>query len=433
MVGMTDEPAPGHPARSRSRKVLGGVCGGLARHYGLDPVIFRVPVVVLSVLGGLGLIAYGVAWLLFPFEDEEENEGRRLLSGRVEGPGLTALLFIVAGCGLLLASLSGGEGETMSFSVIVLIAMAGAAHWSRRRGRAPADRAVGVAAADAVAARAVADAPPEAQPPPPPRGAPWWGAPAAGHEAPAGGYLWGPAAATAAGPGDVTHQPGERAPRERGDGRRLGRLVLLLALAAGAMGTAVAWGDGSLRTATVTGLACALAVFGAGLVVSAFVGRIGPGTLTAVALTGVLLTGAAALPDTVTTSFGETRWRPGQASDVRGRYEAGNGQITLDLSELDLAAGQRVTTEVRAGMGQVRVIVPAGVDLTVHAEIGMGEYEYENAYDGSYVAGDSWGGVGQERTARYPGGSGTGEAGGITLRLELGIGQVSVARAERSR
>src|SRR5690606_40604830 len=60
-------------------KVVGGVCGGLGRHYGIDPVVFRVPLAVISVLGGMGLIVYGVAWLLIPFEDEEENEGRRLL------------------------------------------------------------------------------------------------------------------------------------------------------------------------------------------------------------------------------------------------------------------------------------------------------------------------------------------------------------------
>ncbi|WP_059012977.1 PspC domain-containing protein [Streptomyces specialis] len=124
-------PSGAGPTRSRRHKVIGGVCGGFGRYCNLDPVIFRVPLAVLSVIGGLGFVAYGLAWLLIPFEGEEENEGRRLLSGRVEGPGLTALLFIVAGCGLLLASL-GNQGAGTWFSVMVLGALAAAARWSLR-------------------------------------------------------------------------------------------------------------------------------------------------------------------------------------------------------------------------------------------------------------------------------------------------------------
>ena len=53
--------------RSRSDRVLGGVCGGFARQYGIDPVLLRILVVVLTVFtGGAFALAYVVAWILIP-------------------------------------------------------------------------------------------------------------------------------------------------------------------------------------------------------------------------------------------------------------------------------------------------------------------------------------------------------------------------------
>src|SRR5262249_9184973 len=42
--------------RSRRMKVVGGVCGGLGRYFGIDPVIFRVVLGLLALTGGVGLI-----------------------------------------------------------------------------------------------------------------------------------------------------------------------------------------------------------------------------------------------------------------------------------------------------------------------------------------------------------------------------------------
>ncbi len=53
--------------RSRNDRVIAGVCGGIARHLGVDPVLLRVLVVVLTVFtGGAFLLAYLVAWLIIP-------------------------------------------------------------------------------------------------------------------------------------------------------------------------------------------------------------------------------------------------------------------------------------------------------------------------------------------------------------------------------
>lgn len=44
--------------RSQQNRVLGGVCGGLGEHFNLDPIIFRVLFVVLTLFWGGGLILY---------------------------------------------------------------------------------------------------------------------------------------------------------------------------------------------------------------------------------------------------------------------------------------------------------------------------------------------------------------------------------------
>jgi phage shock protein C len=50
--------------------VLGGVCAGIARSAGLDPLLLRIAVVAVTVLsGGAGLLAYLAAWVLIPRED----------------------------------------------------------------------------------------------------------------------------------------------------------------------------------------------------------------------------------------------------------------------------------------------------------------------------------------------------------------------------
>ena len=150
--------------RDRPHKMLAGVCAGLGRQCDMDPVIFRITLAVLSATGGIGLIFYGFAWLLVPYEDDDENEVRKLLTGRVDGHALTAVLFALVGCGVFLTMLK--NGGVLTFAVVLSFLLAGAGYWSRHRG-APDP--------DPLAAQAVADAPPEAQAPPVPAAYPsWW-------------------------------------------------------------------------------------------------------------------------------------------------------------------------------------------------------------------------------------------------------------------
>ena len=52
--------------RSKNDKVLAGVCGGVAEYFAVDPVIVRVLWVLAIFLGGLGIIAYIIAWIIVP-------------------------------------------------------------------------------------------------------------------------------------------------------------------------------------------------------------------------------------------------------------------------------------------------------------------------------------------------------------------------------
>ena len=67
---MTSTPSTQNPirrlSRSRDDRMLAGVCGGIARHFGIDPVLVRIATVVLATMGGAGIVAYAAAWLLVP-------------------------------------------------------------------------------------------------------------------------------------------------------------------------------------------------------------------------------------------------------------------------------------------------------------------------------------------------------------------------------
>ena len=51
---------------STDDKMIGGVCGGIASYFNVDPTLIRVIAVVLALVGGGGIIAYLLAWLIMP-------------------------------------------------------------------------------------------------------------------------------------------------------------------------------------------------------------------------------------------------------------------------------------------------------------------------------------------------------------------------------
>jgi phage shock protein PspC (stress-responsive transcriptional regulator) len=60
--------------RSRSERMITGVCGGLAEYFDIDPTVVRLLFVVASLLGGPGLLAYIIFLVLMPIEPLKEAE-----------------------------------------------------------------------------------------------------------------------------------------------------------------------------------------------------------------------------------------------------------------------------------------------------------------------------------------------------------------------
>ncbi|OGU26786.1 MAG: hypothetical protein A2057_06305 [Ignavibacteria bacterium GWA2_35_9] len=54
--------------RSFKDKMLGGVAGGLAEYFGIDVTLVRVLFVVTLFLGGTGVLAYIIMWIIVPEE-----------------------------------------------------------------------------------------------------------------------------------------------------------------------------------------------------------------------------------------------------------------------------------------------------------------------------------------------------------------------------
>ena len=160
---ITSEAAVKRLERSRSHRMLAGVCGGLARYFDLSPAFYRVGFVVLTLLGGAGILIYLAAVLVIPEEGKAESIAAEVLRERREKP------WQVIGLGLLAAALAVLLARVTLWprgdAAWVLVLVAGAIIlWTQRRpGRRRVLKGLSIAAAIVVvlvlaAAAAVATA-----------------------------------------------------------------------------------------------------------------------------------------------------------------------------------------------------------------------------------------------------------------------------------
>ena len=87
--------------RDREGAVLGGVCAGLGRRLGIDPIVLRVVFLAATAAGGLGVVLYLLAWVAVPAEGESRASSLRI--PRV--PGGRDSWFVAGGMGLLVLAL----------------------------------------------------------------------------------------------------------------------------------------------------------------------------------------------------------------------------------------------------------------------------------------------------------------------------------------
>ena len=68
--------------RSATDRKLGGVCGGIAEYFDVDPVLVRVAFVVFAISAGFGVLAYVILWIVVPEGPPVASEAAR--SGAIE-------------------------------------------------------------------------------------------------------------------------------------------------------------------------------------------------------------------------------------------------------------------------------------------------------------------------------------------------------------
>src|SRR3954451_9828582 len=111
--------------RDPTRRVLGGVCAGLAERFNVDPLVVRVAFIAAAMAGGLGLAVYAVAWVLMP-------AGPGQAGPRAGGPGSVEVALGVALLALSLLLAFRSIGFWFSDAVVwplVLVAAGAALLW----------------------------------------------------------------------------------------------------------------------------------------------------------------------------------------------------------------------------------------------------------------------------------------------------------------
>src|SRR5437868_15290061 len=124
MSATQNDVPPGAPPRrqlqrSRSDRVVAGVCGGLGDYFDVDPVIFRIAFVVLAFVGGAGFLLYPAAWLLLPEEGHRRSIGEHWVQRGKHGHWL-AIALIAIGALILAGQLSDHRGG-IGFAVIAIV------------------------------------------------------------------------------------------------------------------------------------------------------------------------------------------------------------------------------------------------------------------------------------------------------------------------
>lgn len=65
----TPLPSPRRLTRSSTDRKIGGVAGGLAAYFGVDPTVVRLGFIVSIAFGGAGIFAYLAALAVVPADD----------------------------------------------------------------------------------------------------------------------------------------------------------------------------------------------------------------------------------------------------------------------------------------------------------------------------------------------------------------------------
>ncbi|HXJ64899.1 MAG TPA: PspC domain-containing protein [Actinomycetota bacterium] len=431
-------PAPMHKRlyRRTDDKMIGGVASGLADYFNIDPVLVRIGFVLLAVAGGAGVLAYLVMWWIVPPSQEVSNPGENAIRRLKGAPTWVAVALLVIG-GLLLVNQLGPRHSDIVWG-LGLLALGGLLFWHSSQKTDDPGQTMPLVPA----------------PPPPPAAAAGWSTPAAGGDPgsattasfsslgtsappaappsgglppvrdvpPAGGfrepsapyreptvpYVQAPARTTAPAPA-----PQPRPKRERSG---LGLATFGAAfLAVGIAALLDNWGAFDLSLSQY--LALGLLVLSIGLLIGAWFGHAKWLAIPAFFLVPFVLV-ASLVTVPFQGGFGQRTVTPVSLLAGQGTYRLVAGELQVDLTQGNLAAPESaspalVTASVVAGT--LRVLVPAGMPVHIHASIGAGAMNVLGRYDD---------GLKIERTV-----GSSPENARMNLELAVSFGRIIVARA----
>jgi phage shock protein PspC (stress-responsive transcriptional regulator) len=412
--------APGVVRRLTRRpdnRMIAGVASGVADYLGIEPWVVRIGFVVLVFFGGLGALAYLIAWLLVPVAGSEQSLAaavlRRPPSGLRSYIGVALILLAVA---ILASTLSSPQ----VIWAIVLIAF-GVFLFRHDDPEPPDRRPPGGGGPDPAATTAsLAAAPPAATTTTEPLAPP----PDAGQETatlPADLPVWAPPPP----PPDRTAAWGAPPPRRPRRRPFLGPITFAVALIV--TGLALVLDNLDVVDLSIgQELAVFLTVLGGGLLVGTWWGR--AWGLIPVGLLAVPLVALTALAGPVPVEGGvaDRLFRPTTPAGVRSSYRLAGGELILDLSKVTFGNGAPPVRASVAG-GRLLVVVPDEVAARVRGRVGVGSLDLLGHEDtGAQV--DS---TISEPAARAPAKGAA--APTVDLDLMAGYGVIEVRRASDPR
>jgi len=400
--------------------MVSGVAGGLGEYFAVDPVIFRVLFAVLSFLGGVGILMYGLAWLLVPEPDVDTSALDRAI-GHLRARRVPPWLVLIGGAMVLWLGWFSWWSPGPTFPALMLLAIL-LLVLIKRTGSADGPPVVppqaGVAAAGAVPAggTGVVAEPGTAENPTlewsPPTVGEADGAPTAGR-----GPLIPPLNDTRRSMQAWIAEAGA-AHRERVRRRRPIKVGVAASLAIA--WTVVALVDAFNRAPFPAYLWVGLAVLCTGLLVSVLTRRMTLSLLVPIAVLTAVTFALGGTRTSLTDGSGQQGWQP-TAADQLVDHRQFAGQTTLDLTSLAGVPAAR-TIHLEQAAGEVRVLLPAGLNATVIADIHLGEISNGRDYD----TGQHVNGMNVNLEMRPPAGV---QGQPITIYVRLSAGHIQVERA----
>lgn len=358
-----DPRRPRQLLRSSNDKMLGGVAGGLAEYFNLDPVLIRVAFAITGLMG-IGILAYLALYIFVPEDDGWGNPVQARDRDRLIAGGLIVLLLIAIPGGLFpLASLDWWWGLSAAVFWLTLLGGIGyGVYWMLSGGSRTRN---GIGSSDA----------------------------GSRSTSPGGGFAKA-APGTPATPGDQSDPDQAQtavmptaSPASTGRGASLARVLLMIALGAtlavfslGLAATA-AWGAavGGVGVIAVIVILCGVLIALASfkrpmrwLIVPALALAL---PAAAVEASGFELDGG----------YGDRVIRPARLADIPDDgYRMAAGNMTIDLRQADWRPGSKVELPAKLNFGRLAVVVPDDVCVASDIEVWAGGFEVLGESDSDF-------------------------------------------------